>query len=53
LRFAETFDDEKPDYRYKDGNYHDAGCYDASWTVTEGDIVRELKEPQITPCGQR
>ena len=41
------------DYRYKDGNYHDAGCYGASWTVTEGDTVRELKEPQITPCGQR
>ena len=38
------------DYRYKDGNYHDAGCYGASWTVTEGDTVRELKEPQIHCC---
>jgi hypothetical protein len=41
------------DYRYKDGSYHDVGCYGASWTLTEGDTVRELKVPQITPCGQR
>ncbi len=38
------------DYRYIDGTYHDVGCYDASWTILEGDEVRDLKEPRITPC---
>lgn len=38
------------EYQYIDGVYRDVGCYDASWTVLEGDEVRELKEPRITPC---
>ena len=37
------------DFRYKNGSYHDVGCYDASWTALEGDTVRELKEPDIAP----
>jgi hypothetical protein len=41
------------DYHYEDGRYHDAGCYSASWTAREGDTVRELEEPIITPCGHR
>jgi hypothetical protein len=41
------------DYRYKDGSYHEVGCYDAEWTAIEGDTIRELKEPKITPCGYR
>ena len=38
------------DLRYEDGSYHDFGCYDADWEVLEGDTVRKLKEPRITPC---
>jgi hypothetical protein len=41
------------DYRYKDGSYHDFGCYSAEWTVLESDTVRELKEPLVTPCDHR
>lgn len=36
--------------QYRRGKYHVAGCYDANWTVLEGDTVRELKEPLLTPC---
>lgn len=41
------------DYHYEEGAYQQAGCYDYDWTVLEGDNVRELKEPRITPCGER
>lgn len=37
-------------YHYRDGVYKDVGCYGYEWTVLEGDTVRELKEPRITPC---
>jgi len=40
-------------YRYERGRYHDVACYVAAWSVLEGDAVRELKEPLITPCGTR
>ena len=40
-------------YQYKEGSYHDVACYGYEWTVLEGEKVRELKEPRITPCGQR
>jgi hypothetical protein len=40
-------------YKYANGAYHDVACYDANWTVLEGDTIRELKEPRITPCGTR
>jgi hypothetical protein len=36
--------------QYRDGTYHDAGCYDASWSVLEGSAVHELKEPRLTRC---
>jgi hypothetical protein len=36
--------------RYSQGKYHKAGCYDAKWSVLEGDTVRELKEPRLAPC---
>jgi hypothetical protein len=37
------------DYRYSNGEYVAAGCYDAEWEVLEGNEVRELKVPRITP----
>ena len=40
-------------YVYREGSYHEAGCYDYYWSVLEGDKVRELKEPRITPCSER
>ena len=41
------------DYHYDEGAYQQAGCYDYDWTVLEGDNVREVKEPRITPCSER
>ena len=38
--------------RYSEGKYHEEGCYDANWSVLEGDVVRDLKEPRVTPCGE-
>lgn len=38
------------EYRYRDGAYKDVGCYGYEWTTREGNAVRELKEPLITPC---
>jgi hypothetical protein len=40
-------------YVYQKGSYHEAGCYDYYWSVLEGDKVRELREPRITPCSER
>ncbi|HYL82857.1 MAG TPA: hypothetical protein VE263_01380 [Candidatus Angelobacter sp.] len=40
-------------YRYHDGVYERVGCYEYDWTSWEGDEVRELKEPRITPCSER
>ena len=40
-------------YHYKEGVYQEAGCYDYDWTVLEGDEVRELSEPRVTPCSER
>ena len=38
-------------YQYnKKGFYEDVGSCGYDWTVLEGDKVRELKEPRITPC---
>jgi hypothetical protein len=36
-------------YRYRDGAYHEAGCYSASWHVPEGDAVRMPRAPIVTP----
>jgi len=36
--------------RYSEGKYYQADCYSADWSVLEGDTVRELKEPRLTPC---
>lgn len=36
-------------YKYSGGHYHEAGCFDAEWTERNGDSVRELKEPRVTP----
>ncbi len=40
------------DYRFRDGRYQEAGCYSSEWAVLEGEMVRDLKEPQIRafPC---
>jgi hypothetical protein len=38
------------EYHYGDGVYKDVGCYGYEWTVLEGETIRELKEPRITPC---
>jgi hypothetical protein len=40
-------------YQYQEGVYKDVGCYDYDWTVLEGEKIRELKEPLITPCNQQ
>jgi hypothetical protein len=37
-------------YQHQEGAYKDVGCYYYDWTVLEGENVRELKEPRITPC---
>lgn len=37
-------------YQYQENAYKDVGCYYNEWTVLEGENVRELKEPRITPC---
>lgn len=37
-------------YQYKEGFYSDVASYCYDWTVLEGDKVRELKEPRVTPC---
>jgi hypothetical protein len=37
------------DYHYSDGQYVAAGCYNGEWEVLEGNEVRELKVPRITP----
>jgi hypothetical protein len=39
--------------QYHDGTYHEAGCYDAHWSVLEGGAVHQLKEPRLTPCGEK
>jgi hypothetical protein len=39
--------------QYHEGTYHQAGCYDANWSVLEGGIVHDLKEPRLTPCGKK
>jgi len=39
--------------QYRDGMYHEAGCYEANWSVLEGGAVHELKDPRLTPCGQK
>src|ERR1700722_8019199 len=41
------------EYRYQEGAYKEVGCYDFEGTVLEGEKVRELKEPRLTPCDQR
>jgi hypothetical protein len=40
------------EYKYNAGRYVREGCYNAEWTILEGEHVRELKEPRITrfPC---
>jgi hypothetical protein len=38
------------DYRFDGDVYRETGCYNASWTVLEGENLRELKEPRIAPC---
>lgn len=40
-------------YHYEHGVYHDVGCYQAAWSVLEGDTARQLKEPRISPCGSQ
>jgi len=40
-------------FQFHQDAYEAVGCYDYDWTVLEGEKVRELKEPRITPCNQR
>jgi hypothetical protein len=37
-------------YKFKDGKYEQAACYEAEWYVIEGGKVRDLKEPRFVPC---
>ena len=37
-------------YQYQERAYKDVGCYNYEWAVLDGEVVRELKEPQVTPC---
>ncbi len=39
--------------QYSRGKYRQAGCYDANWSVLEGGMLRELKDPQLTLCELR
>jgi hypothetical protein len=39
--------------QYHDGEYHEAGCYLASWAVRQGDAGHELNEPRLTPCSEK
>jgi hypothetical protein len=39
--------------QYGRGKYDKAGCYDANWSVLEGDTLRDLKEPQLRRCESR
>jgi hypothetical protein len=50
-----ALDSELKEYRYEDGFYRGVGCYSASWHVREGDTVRTLKAPIVTPfpCDHR
>jgi hypothetical protein len=39
--------------QYREGRYYQMGCYDANWSVLEGNSVHELKEPRLTPCVEK
>lgn len=39
-------------YRFRDGRYQRAGCYNASWQRLVGDDYIDLKKPDITPCSR-
>jgi hypothetical protein len=39
--------------RFSRGRYHAVGCYVANWSELQGDTVRKLKEPRLTPCRYR
>ncbi len=39
--------------QYRDGMYHETDCYEANWSVLEGGAVHNLKEPRLTPCGEK
>jgi hypothetical protein len=36
-------------YQFHKGVYEEMACFNYDWTALEGDKVRELKEPRITP----
>lgn len=40
-------------FRYRDGIYHNIGCYEAYWWVFVGSTLHELKNPRISPCTDR
>lgn len=48
-----AFDSVITVYHYNHGAYEDVACYDAAFSIMQADgNMRELKEPQITPCGK-
>ena len=48
-----AFERELHVYRFQNGSYWEAACYDANWQRAVGDDVQELKKPDITPCQQQ
>lgn len=36
-------------YRYARGRYWRSACYDADWAPLENGVVRQFKEPRVTP----
>jgi hypothetical protein len=40
-------------WKYHQGTYREAACYDANWSVPGGATGRELKEPRLTPCAEK
>lgn len=45
-----AFDSGLTNYKYRNGSYREAGCYDARWQVPGTDTI--LKEPRITRCSR-
>lgn len=38
-------------FRYKDGSYHEAGCYEANFAPLDDGVRDDSKEPRMTPKG--
>ena len=39
-------------YEYSEGRYRQVACYGYDWEVLEGEKVRRLREPRLSPCSE-